>query len=39
MVDEVFNITGNELFGSYMLYDWDTKKPIGVYTQYGLQLQ
>lgn len=39
MVDETFNITGDNLFGSFMLYDWQSKDPIGVYTQYGLQLK
>ena len=39
MVDEVFNITGNHLFGSFMIYDWKSKEAVGVYTQYGLQLK
>ena len=39
VVDEIFGITGNEVFGSFMLDDWESKKPIGIYTQQGLQLQ
>ncbi len=39
VVDEVFGITGSKVFGSFMIYDWESKKAIGIYTQQGLQLQ
>ena len=39
IVDEAFGITGSDIFGSFMIYDWESKKPIGIYTQQGLQLQ
>ena len=38
-IDEVFNVTGGSVFGSYMIYDWQSRKQIGIYTQQGLQLQ
>ncbi len=39
MVDYVYGVTSNKLFGMFMLYDWKTERAIGAYTQYGLQLQ
>lgn len=39
MIDYTYGVTANNLYGSFMLYDWQTKKPIGSYSQYGLQLQ
>lgn len=39
MVDHVYGVTTRKLFGTFLLYDWQTKKPIGSYTQYGLHLQ
>ena len=39
LVDHVYNITGENKDGIFMLYDWDTEKPIGVYSAYGLSLQ
>lgn len=38
-VDYVYKITSSRLNGMYMLYDWKTDKPIGSYTQHGLQIQ
>lgn len=39
MVDYVFEMTNRKKNGMFQLYDWKTKKPIGAYTEYGLQLQ
>lgn len=38
-VDHVYDITDSDIFGMFLLNDWNTKKTIGAYTQYGLQLQ
>ncbi|MBI4031471.1 MAG: hypothetical protein HY370_07310 [Proteobacteria bacterium] len=38
-VDEIYEITPMHENAMFMLYDWRTKKPIGAYTRYGLQLQ
>ena len=39
MVDSVYGVTTNRKYGMFMLHDWRTKKAIGSYTQYGLQIQ
>ena len=38
-VDYVYKVTEQRVDGMFMLYDWRTKKAIGSYTRYGLQLQ
>lgn len=37
--DQVYDITGNKLFGMYVLVDARTGRRVGTYTQYGLSLQ
>jgi hypothetical protein len=37
--DTVYGITGNKVFGMYVLEDSITHKQIGTYTQYGLSIQ
>lgn len=39
MVDTAYGMTASKMFGMYMLYDWQTKKAVGSYTRYGLQIQ
>lgn len=39
MVDSEFQITSGKLNGMFMIRDWKTKRDIGSYTAYGLQLQ
>ncbi len=39
MIDEVYGITRNDIYGIYTLYDWNSHKPIGMYSQHGLQLK
>lgn len=39
MIDYVYGITKNDLYGLYTLYDWNNHRPIGTYTQYGLEMQ
>lgn len=38
-IDYIYQITAARDDGMFMLYDWNSKKPIGSYTRYGLQLQ
>lgn len=38
-VDVVYGITRGKPNGTFILKDWHTKLPIGIYTEYGLQLQ
>jgi hypothetical protein len=38
-VDEVYQITAAKPYGLFMVHDWKTHKPIGAYTQYGLQMK
>lgn len=38
-VDEVYQITSSKPDGMFMLYDWRTKKAVGIYTAHGLQIQ
>jgi hypothetical protein len=38
-VDSVYGVTTARENGLFMVYDWYTKKPIGIYTRDGLQLQ
>lgn len=38
-VDHVYAVTGERRNGSFVLRDWDTDKPIGTYTRYGLQMK
>lgn len=39
MVDSAYGITSDKTFGMFMIYDWQSKKAVGAYTQYGLQIQ
>ena len=39
MVDDVYQVTSSRVNGSYMIVDGRSKKPVGVYTRYGLQMQ
>ena len=39
MVDDVYQITASKQDGMFMLYDWRTKKAVGIYTAHGLQIQ
>ncbi len=39
VMDDEFKITSGKLNGMFMLRDWRTKKDIGSYTTYGLQLE
>lgn len=39
MVDDHYQITANHLNAMFTLTDWRTRKPIGIYTAHGLQLQ
>jgi hypothetical protein len=39
LVDDVYEVTASHEDGIFMIYDWHTRKTIGVYTKYGLQLQ
>lgn len=39
MVDDYYKITTSRLNGMFTLTDWRTRKPIGVYSAAGLQLQ
>ena len=38
-VDEVYQVTASRPNGMFMLHDSRSKKPIGAYTRYGLQMQ
>lgn len=38
-IDYVYGVTDSRVNGMFMLYDWKTKKPVGSYTRYGLQMQ
>lgn len=38
-VDSVYGVTTAHENGLFMVYDWYTHKPIGIYTRDGLQLQ
>ena len=38
-VDVVYGITQEKENGVFILKDWRTKQPVGLYTEYGLQLQ
>ena len=38
-IDNEFQITAGKLNGMFMIRDWNTKRDIGSYTSYGLQLQ
>ena len=38
-IDHVYGITAMSDNSLFMLYDWNSKKPIGLYTRYGLQMQ
>jgi len=38
-IDHIYHITSSAPHGSYQLYDWESKKPVGVYTSNGLQIQ
>lgn len=38
-IDNEFRITSSKLNGMFMIRDWNTKRDIGSYTVYGLQLQ
>jgi hypothetical protein len=39
MVDDYYKITSSKLNGMFTVTDWRSKKPIGIYTATGLQLQ
>lgn len=39
VVDVVYGVTRDKPNGTFILKDWHTKLPIGIYTEYGLQLQ
>jgi hypothetical protein len=39
MLDDFYGITRNKVFGMFTLYDWNSNRAIGTYTQYGLQLK
>lgn len=39
MIDYVYGITTDELYGKFMLHDWRSKRAIGSYTAFGLQIQ
>ena len=39
VIDDEFRITSGKLNGMFMLRDWRTRRDIGSYTAYGLQLQ
>ena len=39
LVDSVYGVTQNNENGSFIVTDWHTKKPIGVYDNQGLRLQ
>lgn len=39
MVDDFYKITTSKENGMFMLEDWRSEKPIGLYTAHGLQLQ
>lgn len=39
LVDTVYGVTQNNENGSFVLTDWYTKKPIGLYDNQGLRLQ
>ncbi len=39
LVDTVYGVTKNNENGTFMLTDWYTKKPIGIYDGNGLRLQ
>lgn len=38
-VDDHYQITASRLNGMFTVTDWRTRKPIGLYTAHGLQLQ
>lgn len=38
-VDDVYGITASAENGIYMLYDWYSGEPVGIYSRNGLQLQ
>jgi hypothetical protein len=38
-IDETYGVTKNKLYGMYTLYDWNTHRAIGTYTQYGLTMK
>ncbi len=38
-VDYVYKVTSLSPNGMFMLYHWETNKPIGIYTKNGLQIQ
>ena len=39
MLDYVYGITSNAVYGGFQIYDWNTRAQIGAYTQYGLYLK
>ena len=39
MVDNAYGITSGKMSGMFMIYDWQSKKAVGAYTRYGLQIQ
>ena len=39
MIDDAYGVTSNKLYGMFTLYDWNNRRAIGTYTQYGLQMQ
>jgi hypothetical protein len=39
LVDSIYEVTTSRPNGMFMLYDWKSKKPVGAYTQHGLQIQ
>lgn len=39
LVDEYFQITSSKLNGMFVLQDWRTRRQVGLYTAYGLQIQ
>lgn len=39
MFDAVYAVTAAGPAGVFALYDWDSKKPVGYYSEHGLQIQ
>lgn len=38
-IDAAYHVTSQPEAGFFMLYDWYTSKPIGIYDKHGLQMQ
>jgi hypothetical protein len=38
-IDDIYKVTSRHDNALFIVYDWRTHEPIGVYTKYGLQMQ